>query len=126
MVFHCTDDFSELKKVSEKWVVDKNKGVRMRFPMYRCTICGRKYTNLYPYPDSMKTALDGTEYVNILPRADEARYDAFLRRGRKISKGTKCYVYEGEFSRCCFQCGRQVFRGMANLNGHFVRGGRIV
>ena len=71
MVFHCTDDYSELEKVSKKWVVDNNKGVRMRFPMYRCTICGRKYTNLYPYPDSMKTALDGTEYVNILPRADE-------------------------------------------------------
>lgn len=104
MALHCTADYSELLKISEKWAVDNNKGVRMRFPIYRCTTCGSKYTNLYPYPDSMKITLDGIEYINILPKADEVRYGAFLRRGKIIAKGTKCYLYE-EIPGSCFRCG---------------------
>ena len=110
MELHCTSDFRELQKVSEKWVIGNKKGIRMNFPVYWCPLCGRNYTKLYPYPDSVKITLDGIEYTNILPGADEARYNKFLRRERIISKGTGCYVYdEGKFPECCCRCGQRSF-----------------
>ena len=109
-VFHCPYDFTELKRIGTKSVINHiNEGPDI-FLIYQCPTCGRRYSANAKREDLEDIQIGESVYINLRRYKDELRYRKHLKSKEieaadYVTPGTECYVIENRTKvSTCHRC----------------------
>ena len=101
---YCLKEMCILEKIGVDEVKLERTDKTLIFPKYYCPKCRQKYTSLHAYGDGRLIKLDGVEYINLNPRYDDDWYINEMQKMQSTSAGSRCYVYDGNKPKECYNC----------------------